>query len=126
MTTFDPLNKLEASLLSAKRKEMPIQTFSRELVGAELTLPSVSEVKEDGTGFEPILYVKHGTNMVAAFTDKTRIGELTGLARYYLTMQGVHVLRRIPPGYGLVIDPGLEFGLDLSPEGIVRILQDMG
>lgn len=101
-------------------------TFLQRLIHSDLALPSATEVKEDGTGFNPILYEKQGTKMVAAFTDKARIGELIHIAEYCLMMNGLQVLRRIPLGYGLVINPGLEIGLELSPNGIMQIIKDMG
>lgn len=126
MKMFEPRNELEASLLSAKNQEIPVPTFLRQLTQSDLALPSATEVKDDGTGFSPIIYDKQGTKMLGVFTDKTRIGELNHIAQYCLTMNGLQVLRRIPSGYGLVINPGLEVGLDLSPDGILRIVKDMG
>lgn len=126
MINFYPMNDLEISVSLAKRKEISVLTFLQQLIHSDLALPSATEVKSDGTGFEPILYDRTGIKMVAAFTDKSRIGELIHTAEYCLTMNGLQVLRRIPSGYGLVINPGLKIGLELSPDGIVKIINDLG
>lgn len=122
---FDPCNDLESSLCSAKNNEISVAEFLLHLVHSDLTLPSASEVEDDGAGFRPIIYDKNGTKMLASFTDKARMGGLLHIATYCLTMNGLQVLRRIPRGVGLVINPGLEIGLDLSPDGIVQIIRDM-
>lgn len=125
MIIFTPLNVLEASLLSAKIDEISVESFIVEFINSDLALPSATEVMEDGAGFEPILYDKLGTKMLAAFTDKTRIGELVKIAKYCLVMNALQVLRRIPLGYGLVLNPGHEVGLELSSDGIAQIIKDM-
>lgn len=125
MNTFSPANDLEASLVAAKAKKIPLELFLQKLLESQLALPSASEVLDDGTGFAPILYEKHGVMMLAAFTDKSRVSQMTDLAPYCLVMTGENVVRRIPPQYGLVINPGLEVGLDFSPDGLRRILHEL-
>jgi hypothetical protein len=126
MEIFIPQNNLELRLLQAKEKIISEDVFVKELINSDLAMPSATEVKDDGTGFQPILFDKHGVNMLAAFTDKGRIGELRSMAKYCLTMNGMQVLRRIPPGCGLVLNPGGAVGIELSQEGIVQIIKDMG
>lgn len=125
MKIFDPLNELESGLLSAKKNGIPVATFLQRLLHSDLALPSATEVKDDGTGFEPILFDKQGTKMLEVFTDKVRASQLEHVAKYCLVMNGLSVLRRIPPGYGLVVNPGLEVGFELSADGIAEIVKDM-
>ena len=87
-------------------------------------MPSAAEVMKDGSGFESLLFTKEQVRMLACFTDKARIGEFTSLTPYCLVMKGRELLRRIPLGYGLVVNPGTKEGFDISPEGIAKILQD--
>lgn len=126
MNEFLPLNELEFGLLAAKCNEISISEFVRKLVASDLALPTAAEVQEDGTGFVPILFDKQGTKMLAAFTDKVRASQLEHVAKYCLVMNGLSVLRRVPPSYGLVINPGLEVGFELSADGIVEIVRDLG
>ena len=125
MSDFGPINELEKSLVSAKSRQMAVEVFLRQMLNTDLALPSISEVGDDGNGFAPLTYDRHGTPMLAAFTDPGRIGALSDVAQYCLVMNGLQVLRRIPPGHGVVINPGLEMGLDLSPDGIKRILSEL-
>lgn len=126
MKEFHPLNDLEVSLLAAKENEISLETFVRQLVRSDLALPTAKEVQSDGSGFEPIIFDKQGSSMLSAFTDKVRVSQLAHIARYCLVMNGLELLRRIPPRYGLVINPGLDVGFELSSEGIAEILKEMG
>ena len=121
MEKFNPLNDFEWSLLAAKENKISVEIFLQKFVRSILALP-----QEDGSGFEPVLFDKIGISMLAAFTDKTRASYLSDIARYCLEMNGLEVLRRIPPGYGLVVNPGFGVGFELSPEGIAEIVKDMG
>jgi hypothetical protein len=78
----------------------------------------------DGSGFQPLLFDKNNVKMVACFTSKERIGEFAKMAEYFLLLQGREFLKRIPPQYGLVINPGQTVGFDITPEGISRIVKD--
>lgn len=60
--------------------------------------------------------------MLAAFTSKERLCDLNHLAKYCIVIPGGEALRRIPTGYGLVINPGLTIGIEISPLGISEII----
>ena len=107
MNEFFPLNELEFRLFAAKRNEISVIEFIRELVSSDLALPTAKEVQEDGSGFMPILFDKHDTKMLAVLTDKARVSQLEHVAKYCLVMNGLNILRRIPAGCGLVVNPGL-------------------
>jgi len=96
MSEFFPLNELEVGLVAAQKKAISVEEFIRKLILSDLVLPSAGEVKEDGSGFQPIFFDKVGTKMLAAFTDKTRALQLEHIAEYYLAINALEVLRRIP------------------------------
>jgi hypothetical protein len=124
MTTFMPLNSLEVALVQAQDGILPVQKLLQILVESDLAMPSATEVIEDGSGFQPLLFPKGEAQMLACFSDKSRIGEFSSLAPYCLVINGRDVLRRMPLGYGLVINPGAATGFDISPDGIAKIIED--
>ncbi|KQZ34578.1 hypothetical protein ASD92_09885 [Massilia sp. Root1485] len=111
-------------MLAAQEKRIPVEEFIRQLVASNIALPSAVEVQENGSGFQPIIFDKLGTKMLAIFTDKARVTQLEHIAKYCLVMNALEMLRRIPSGYGIVINPGLNVGLELSPDGIAEIVKD--
>lgn len=63
---------------------------------------------------------------MSVFTDKSRVLPLSHIAKYCLVLKGVDLFKRVPRGYGLVINPGIEnICLDISPEGISQINKDL-
>lgn len=126
MNDFLPLNKLEEELLDTQRGSKPAGEFVQLLWSSDLALPTANEVKDDGSGLSPILFDKLGANMLATFTSKERMGHLPQLAKYCLVLKGAEVLRRMPTGYGLVVNPGLEVGFEISPAGITEIISKFG
>lgn len=119
-------DSLALAILNAKARTTPVSQLIRALWVAELALPSGSPVKPLGQGFQPLLFNKHDVPMLACFSDKALIGEFIDMAPYCLTMKGEKLLRWLPSGHGLVINPGQEACFDISPEGIANIVKELG
>jgi hypothetical protein len=121
---FMPTNALETALAKAMRKELPIARFLTVLLESDLAIPSTSEVQADGSGMNPIMYDKNGATMIAVYTDLERAKLQSATASYCLLMPARRFLKALPPGYGVVINPGLSVGLELSESGIQEIRRD--
>ena len=91
------------------------------LLATELVVPSGAPVGPNFAGFVPVLYDRDGTQMLAVFTTFDRVGQVATLARYALTIVGRELLRIMPPGAGLVLDPGHSEGFELLPDAIARL-----
>lgn len=126
MKGFRPINDFELALEQAKDGRLGVRELMRVLVSSELAVPSAEEVMADGSGFSPLLFNKNGVQMLACFSDKSRVNEFADMTPYCLMMQGRELLRRMPPGYGLVINPGLIVGFDMTPDGIARLVSELG
>lgn len=126
MEEFVSLNELESKLVAAKQGRVPVGDFVHQLLSSEIALPTASEVQADGSGFEPVLFDNEGVRMLAAFTARDRVTELGQIAKFCLMIKGADILRRIPKGYGLVVNPGLKVGFEISPQGISEILDEFG
>lgn len=102
----------------------PIGMFMKAFVESDVVLLTGSLVTADGSGFDPLLFDKQGTLHVAVFTHMARVGHFTQQAPHSIRMQMLEVLKRVPGGYGVVVNPGTSLGLELSPAGIGEILND--
>ena len=119
-----PVGALEEALDEARAGKKPVPDFLRLLVASDLAVPSGGEVKPDGEGFQPLLFNVKGGQMVACFTRRERIGVFAETAPYALMLNGGEFLRRVPKGYGLVINPGQRLGFEVSPQGLPKIVAD--
>lgn len=121
---FIPVNALEVALLRAMRRDIDTATFLRVFVESDVFIPSAAEVHADGSGMDPVLYDKDGVYMVAIYTDRERLREVSDTARYCVQMRGRSLFDRFPPDFGIVVNPGFAAGLDISPEGIKSIRRE--
>lgn len=124
MTDLTPQTPIEILLQSAMDGKTPIGAFMKAFVASDVVLLTGSLVTPDGSGFDPLLFDKQGTLHVAVFTHMERVGFHSQQAPHTIRMQMLEVLKRVPGGYGVVVNPGTSLGLELSPAGIGEILKD--
>lgn len=122
---FVPSNLLEDALVRARAGQLAPADFLRVLLMSDLAVPSTAPVDATGRGLQPMTYDKAGSPMVAAYSSLDRAKAAAGLARYALTIRGRALLRGLPPGFGLVLNPGLAAGMDVTSDGIVDALRDL-
>ncbi|MGH8603201.1 MAG: SseB family protein [Gammaproteobacteria bacterium] len=121
-----PVNELEKQLSEAQAGKLTLDDFLRTLISTELLIVSVEEVLPGESGIVPLLFDRAGTPMAAVFTDAARVVPFQTQVKSVMRSNGLEMLRRIPPGYGVVINPGFDTGLELLPEGIQNVLARFG
>lgn len=121
-----PQNELERVLLRAKERTIPLDSFLSLLLASDLFIPSRSEVQADSSGFVPLIFDRHGIPMTAVFTVAARVLIYQHEAKYFLKMNGRELLARMPPDYGIVVNPGHQLGLEILPHGVKQIVRDLG
>ena len=124
MSDFTPVNSLERALVKAQAGELPVKAFLALLLTEDLAIPSKTEVQADGSNLAPLLYDRQGVSRVAVFTDASRTVATQQVAKYLLVTNGFYLLKRIPPQFGLAVNPGFSVGLDLPPAGLQQMLRD--
>jgi hypothetical protein len=85
---------------------------------SEIVVPSGGPVGPDFSGFVPVLFDREGVPMLAVFTSLERTAPVTNLARYAVTMSGADLVRRMPSGHGLVVNPGHAEGFEMLPDAV--------
>lgn len=126
MTELAPQTPLETLLKAAMDGTVPIRAFMEAFVASEVLLLTGSLVTPDGSGFDPLLFDKQGTLHVAVFTDPARVGVHSQQAAHQVRWLMRDVLRRVPGGYGVVVNPGTSLGFEISASGIGELLKDFG
>jgi len=126
MNTLPPQTPVETLLQSAMDGKLPIRTFMQAFVASEVVLLTGSLVTSDGSGFDPLLFDKQGVLHVAVFTDMARVGIHSQQAPHTIRWPMLNVLRRVPGGYGVVVNPGTSLGFEIAPSGVCELLRDFG
>ena len=124
MDDFVPINQLERALVNVQAGHIGMPNFLGLFSRSDIAVPSAGEVRPDWDGFQPLLFNKNGVEMVACFTSAERIGSFGRTAPYCLSIKGTEFMRRMPPGYGLVVNPGYPAGFDIHPDGLRRIVTE--
>jgi SseB protein N-terminal domain len=109
---------------SPKLNLCPLNEFLKEFVQDNIFILSSSSVENDGSGINPLLFNREEVIMVAAFTSLSRTKIFTNPDVYCLEIKAGDFLERIPEGYGLVLNPGLDVGLEVPPLGVKNIQRD--
>ncbi len=124
MNDAAPQTPIETLLKTAMDGQLPIGLFMKAFVASEVVLLTGSLVTPDGSGFDPLLFDKQGVLHVSVFTDMSRVGFHSQQAPHTIRMLMLEVLKRVPGGYGVVINPGTSLGFEISPSGVSEILKD--
>lgn len=124
MTDLAPQTPIETLLQSAMDGQLPIRDFMRAFVASDVVLRTGSLVTPDGSGFDPLLFDKQGVLHIAVFTHPSRVGIHAQQAEHEVRWRMLDVLRHVPGGHGLVINPGTPLGFEISPAGVGEILKD--
>ena len=88
----------------------------REMADPDLFIPSKGEVQEDGSGFVPVLLDQAGITLRRGLHGD--VAAASGIAEYLLQANGGAFFRRLPPGYGVIFNPGYDAQLLLPPDGV--------
>ncbi|MBA3440007.1 MAG: SseB family protein [Pyrinomonadaceae bacterium] len=105
---------------------MLLKDFLRELIDGDLYILSASDVNKDSSGFKPLIFDRQGVPMAAVFTIPERASMYAEVAPYMIQMNGRKMFDWMPPGYGIVINPGHQLGMEILPHGVKEIIRDLG
>lgn len=129
---MEPLkNDLEHQLHAAQLGETPSEVFMKQLMAAQIFMP----VKDDGaisgiqrsTRAQPLVVQdEEGASALVLFTSPERAKPFL---EHYPEFKGglltefTWVLEKMEAGFGIMINPGDELGIDMEPE-LVRQLAE--
>jgi hypothetical protein len=120
---FAPETPVEQRILDARTGALAGDALMREIAASNLYIPSKTEVRRDGSGFQPVMLDQDGIPFVSVYTALSRAPR--DEARYLLQALGREFFLRLPPGYGVIVNPGYDAQLLLPPEGAALLKQDL-
>lgn len=129
---FEAKNELEARLLAAMNGELVAEDFMRELMTQQIFIPIKDDPDSGIKGFQRttkatplVVQDEDGQNILVLFTSPERAKEFLAEMPGYgggLLADFAWIVERMEPGFAIVVNPGLEFGMDISPEDVAQML----
>jgi hypothetical protein len=122
---FTPENELEKAIEEARRGALSFDDLVKLIARSNLYVSSKGEVRQDGSGFEPLLLEQNGRPLVAAFSSLSRPGLHGHMAEYVLQMIGREFFLRMPPSYGIILNPGYVAQLIIPSDGVSDLKKNL-
>ena len=123
LLSFTPETPIEHRIVAAQNGELSGDALLHEIAASNLYIPSTDEVREDGSRFQPVLLEMDGQPYVAVYTALARAPK--DWAPYLLQAVGSYFFLRLPPGYGVMINPGYAAEMLVPAHGIAALQQDL-
>jgi hypothetical protein len=125
VTEFEPVNELERCLVKAQRSEVPSEAFMALLWKSQVVMlidkdPGPSG-KWDNTASPLVLTNQSNNPVMALFTSPERsTAWAKQVPQFCFGMQTDFnwLIRGVSPGVGIVVNPGLPFGLEITAERV--------
>lgn len=123
-------NELEHQLHAAQLGETPSDVFMKQLVAAQVFMPIKDEPSIGGiqrsTQAQPLVVQDDsGASALILFSSPERAKHF--LDAHYPEFKGglltefTWVLEKMDPGFGILINPGDELGIDIEPEMVAQL-----
>jgi hypothetical protein len=114
---------IEHQILRAQDGALSGDALLRRMANADLFVPSTGEVQSDGSGFQPVLIDQDGSPFVVVFTAVSR--QPKDMAACTMQMNGGQFFRRLPAGYGVMVNPGYDAQILVPSDGMAALKQDL-
>jgi hypothetical protein len=114
---------IEYQILKAQDGALSGDALLRRMTDADLFVPSTGDVQSDGSGFQPVLIDQDGSPFVVVFTAVSR--QPKDMAACTMQMNGGQFFRRLPAGYGVMVNPGYDAQILVPPDGMAALKQDL-
>lgn len=121
LAEFEPQNHLEIAIVDGGEGAIPVEKVLEALLASPLTIASVTQVEPSRQGFEPLLLEDEGTPLVAAFSSLDRPRLHAEIAPHVVQIYPREFFLWIPPGYGVIVNPGYASQFIIDPAGVLDL-----
>ena len=123
LLAFEAETDIEHQILKAQDGALSGDALLHRMADADLFIPSTGEVQTDGSGFQPVLIDQDRSSLVVVFTARSR--QPKDMAAWMMQMNGGQFFRRLPAGYGVMVNPGYDAQILVPPHGMAALKRDL-
>jgi hypothetical protein len=124
--TDTPQTVAELAIVQSRAGVIAPQAVLWAMAASILAVPT-TDATTDGAldTFSPLLVGRDGQEFLVVFTVPERIGRFRDRAAAFIEMPGADVVRRMPPGIGLVVNPETTVGFEVPGEGVAAFRAEL-
>jgi hypothetical protein len=109
---------IDRAITRTRDGELTMQALLWVLASSVVLVASRAEVGEDLAGFEPVLYDGDGESLLSVFTAAERADAVPDQTPFLVALTGEDLVRRMPDGFGLIVNPGNDLGFQVPARGV--------
>ncbi len=121
----DPENSLELALLACSDNVITLDTLLACLIRSPIYIASATPVDHNGQGLAPKIFDRRGIPMMSAHSSLNRAQQHHPDAPFAKPFPASAVIQNFPPGHGIVLNLGYAQMLELLPDHIAAIKQQL-
>jgi hypothetical protein len=116
----------ELAIVQSRSGVISPQAALWALSASVLAVPT-PDADADGSfeNFTPLLVGRDGQNFLVVFTLPEHAGRFRERAPRFLEMLGADVVRRLPPGVGITVNPETSLGFELPSDGVAALRAEL-
>lgn len=117
MTTSN-IDLIDRAIMRTRNGELGMQTLLWVFASRVVLVASGTETSPDLADLQPLLFDRQGESLLGVFTTTTAT-DASGLeAPYLVAIAGEDLIRRMPDGVGIVVNPGSVNGFEVPARGV--------
>jgi hypothetical protein len=123
--TDTPQTVAELAIVQSRAGVIAPQAALWAMAASILAVPTTEPTDGALETFSPLLVGRDGQEFLVVFTVPERIGRFRDRAAAFIEMQGADVVRRMPPGIGLVVNPETTVGFEVPDAGVAAFRAEL-
>ena len=125
MTSERPATTLERAIARAQASTLPAATVLWTLAASELIVVNSGPAKEGAMPPDPVLLHNDTGTFLALFSHDDFASSYLTDGRVAVPVIGLQLLRRLPDGVGIVMNPGSRLGFEVPGDGVQAFVTDL-
>ena len=116
--TTSSIDLIDRAISRTRQGELGMQTLLWVFASRVVLVPSTTEAAPDLSDLQPLLFEREGESLLGVFTSTVASDAFTAEAPYLVAVAGEDLIRRMPDGVGLVVNPRSESGFEVPARGV--------
>jgi len=123
--TTSSTDLIDRAIVRTRGGELSMQSLLWVFASRVVLVASTTEVGDDLAGFQPVLFERDGEQLLSVFTNTDRADALGDVVPYLVSIAGEDLVRRMPEGVGIVVNPRSELGFEVPARGIAAFRSEI-